>query len=65
VIEFLGVVLVPIGNFHNDVRCAIGDGLAAEARLWRDAGGFVEFVQFGVGGFVAGLQALMNDDVAR
>src|SRR5437879_1214005 len=64
VIEFLGVVLVPIRDFHNDVGGAIGNGLAAEARLWRDAGSFVELVQFGVGSFVARLQALMNNDVA-
>src|SRR5712692_5062984 len=65
VIEFLGVVLVPIGNFHNDVRGAVGNGLAAEARLWRDARGFVELVEFGVSGLVARFKPLMNDDVAR
>src|SRR5437879_5137567 len=64
-IEFLGVILVPVGNFHDDVGSAVGDGLAAEARLRRDAGGFVEFVEFGVGGLVAGLEALAHDDVAR
>jgi hypothetical protein len=31
VIEFLGVVLVPVGNFDDDVGGAVGDGLAAEA----------------------------------
>src|SRR6267143_834065 len=65
VIQFLGVIFVPIGNFHDDVCSAVGDGLAAEARLRRDAGGFVEFVKFGVGGFVAGLEAFAHDDVAR
>src|SRR5947209_16167765 len=65
VIELLGVIFVPVGNLYNDVGGAVGDGLAAEAGLWRDARGFVELIQFGVGGFVAGLQALMNDDVAR
>src|SRR6266478_3288004 len=64
-IEFLGVVFVPIGNFHDDVGGAVGDGLAAEARLRSDAGGFVEFVELGVGGLVAGLQAFAHDDVAR
>src|SRR5216684_3584230 len=64
VIQFLGVVFVPVGDFDDDVGGAVGDGLAAEARLGGDAGGFVEFVEFGVGGFVAGFEALVNDDVA-
>src|SRR6266446_1161290 len=65
VIEFLGVIFVPIGNFDDDVGGAVGDRLAAEARLRRDAGGFVEFIELGVGGLVAGLQAFAHDDVAR
>src|SRR6266850_3141114 len=64
-IEFLGVILVPIGNFDDDVGGAVGDRLAAEARLRGDAGGFVEFVELGVGGLVAGLEAFAHDDVAR
>src|SRR6266849_479834 len=59
-----GVGLVPFGNFDDDVGRAVGDALAAQARLGRDARGFVELVVFGVGGFVAGLQPLMHDDVA-
>ncbi len=54
-IQFFGVVFVPVGDFDDDVGGAVGNGLAAEAGLWGDAGGFVEFVEFGVGGFVAGL----------
>src|SRR6266478_3023673 len=64
-IEFLGVIFVPIGNFHHDVGGSVGDGLAAEARLRGDAGGFVEFIELGVGGLVAGLEAFAHDDVAR
>src|SRR5882724_8126714 len=64
-IEFLGVILVPIGNFHDDVGGAVGDGLAAEARLRGDAGGFVEFIELGVGGLVAGFEAFAHDNVAR
>ena len=63
-IEFLGVVFVPVGDFDDDVGGAVGDGLAAEAGLGGDAGSFVEFVEFGVGGFVAGFKALPDDDVA-
>src|SRR2546425_12933836 len=63
-IEFLGVIFVPIGNFHDDVGGSVGDGLAAEARLRGDAGGFVEFIELGVGGLVAGLEAFAHDDVA-
>src|SRR5260370_38742734 len=64
-VEFLGVVFVPVGNLYDDVGGAVGNGLAAEARLRRDAGSFVEFVELGVGSFVAGFEALVNDDVAR
>src|SRR4029077_13643178 len=60
----LGVVFVPVGDFNDDVGGAIGHGLAAEARFRRDAGGLVEFVEFGVGGFVAGFEPLLHDDVA-
>src|SRR5277367_540912 len=65
VISFFRVIFVPVGNFDDDVGGAIGNGLAAEARLWRDAGSHVQFVEFGVGGFVAGFEALLDDDVAR
>src|SRR5713101_3841713 len=65
VIEFLGVVFIPFGDFNDDVGGAVGHGLAAQARLRGDAGSFVEFVEFGVGGFVAGLEAFSHDDVAR
>src|SRR6266567_2727289 len=63
-IEFLGVVFIPLGNLDDDVGGVVGNGLAAEARLRRDAGGFVELVEFGVGGFIAGFQAFFHDDVA-
>src|SRR5690242_6976456 len=64
VVEFFGVILVPLGNFHDDVGRAVGDGLAAEARLGRNSGSHIEFVEFCVGGFVAGLEALFENDVA-
>src|SRR5260370_24686115 len=64
-IEFLGVILVPVGDFDDDVGGAVGQGLATEARLGRDAGGFVKLVELGIGGFVAGFEAFPHDDVAR
>src|SRR5437016_9386150 len=64
-IEFLGVIFVPVGDFDNDVGSAVGNGLAAEARPRRDAGGFVQLVELGVGGFVAGFEAFAHDDMAR
>src|SRR5439155_4588774 len=64
-VEFLGVVFVPVGNFDDDVGGAVGNGLAAEARLRRDAGGFVQLVELGVGGFVAGFESFAHDDMAR
>src|SRR6266851_6691341 len=64
VIEFLGVVFVPLGNLDDDVGGTVRNGLAAKPRFRRDAGGFVELVEFGVGGFIAGFQAFLHDDVA-
>jgi hypothetical protein len=63
-IGFFSVVFVPLGNFDHDVGGAVGHGLAAQARFGRDAGRFVELVEFGVGGFVAGFEALLHEDVA-
>src|SRR6266704_6658179 len=64
-IEFLGVVFVPLGNLDDDVGGAVRNGLAAKPRFRRDSGSFVEFIEFGIGGFVARLQALPHDDVTR
>jgi hypothetical protein len=63
VIGFLRVIFVPLRNFDDDVGGAVGNRLAAEARLRGDAGSFVKLVQLGVSGFVAGLQAFVNNDV--
>src|SRR5260370_25165878 len=63
-IEFLGVVFVPFGDFNDDISGAVGDSLAAEARFRGDAGSFVEFFEFGVGGFVEGFYAFSQDDLA-
>src|SRR5256886_16334550 len=63
-VEFLGVIFVPVGNFDDDVGSAVGNRLAAEARLRRDAGSFIELVELGVGGFVAGLETFSHDDMA-
>src|SRR5439155_17032677 len=64
-VEFLGVIFVPVGNFDDDVGSAVGYGLAAKASLRRDAGGFVQLVELGAGGIVAGFEAFAHDDVAR
>src|SRR6266852_653385 len=65
VIEFLGVVFIPLGNLDDDVGGAVRNGLAAKPRFRRDSGSFVEFIEFGIGGFVARLQAPPHDDVTR
>src|ERR1700687_1585688 len=65
VVQFLGVVFVPLGNFDDDVGGAVGHGLATEAGLRRDARRFVQLVELGVGSFVAGFEAFPHDDVAR
>src|SRR2546429_159249 len=64
VIQFFSVVLIPLRNFHNDIRRAVRNRLAAEARLRRDTRRFVEFVELRVRRFVAGFEAFTNDDVA-
>src|SRR6516225_2099505 len=65
VVCFFRVILVPVGNFHDDVRRAIGHRLAAKARLWRNARRFVELVKLGVGRFVTGLKSLAHDHMAN
>src|SRR5579859_7493064 len=63
-IQFFRVVLIPLGDFDNDIRGAVWHRLATEARLRRNAWRFVEFVELRVGRFVAGFEAFANDDVA-
>src|SRR5208282_1170375 len=65
VFGFLRVVLVPLGDFDDEILRAVRHALAAEARLRGYAGRFVELVQLSVRRFVAGVEALMNDHVAR
>src|SRR6202158_3676298 len=64
VVQFLGVVFVPLGNFDDDVGGAVGHGLATEAGFRRDARRFVQLVELGVGSFVAGFEAFPHDEVA-
>src|SRR5215471_15532764 len=65
VVRFLRVILVPVGNFHDDVGRAVGHGLAAETRLRCNPWRFIKFVEFRVSRFVTRLQSLLNDDVTR
>src|ERR1700693_2774544 len=64
VLGFFGVVFIPLGDFDHNIFGAVGDTLAAETRFRRDAGGFVQLIELGVGSFVAGVQAFVNDHVA-
>src|SRR5260221_3304002 len=64
VVQLLRVVLVPLGDFDHDVSCTVGNSLATEARLRRNSRSFIELIQFRVGGFIAGLEALLHHDVA-
>src|SRR5438874_13630968 len=64
VIQFFSVVLIPLRNFHNDIRRSVRNRLATQARLRRDARRFVEFVELRVRRFVARFEALTHDDVA-
>src|SRR5271156_6122736 len=61
VIEFFGVIFIPLGNFHHDIRRTVGYGLAAEAGLWRNAWGHIQFIQLRIRRFVAGFQTLAHD----
>src|ERR1700736_570032 len=60
VVGFLGVVLVPAGNFDHDVGRTVGNRLATQTRFRGDAGRLVEFVELRIGGFVARLEALSH-----
>src|SRR5258707_12914729 len=64
VIQFFRVVLIPLRNFHNDIRRAVRNRLATEARLRRDARRCVEFVELGVRRFVPGLEAFTTNNMA-
>src|SRR5260370_9838732 len=64
-IEFLGVILVPIGNFDDDVGGAIRHGLATEARLRRDAGVFIKLSELCLCVFTEGFYAFSDVTDAR
>src|SRR6266404_3456358 len=64
VVQFLGVIFIPMRNFDDDVGGAVGHGLAAQARLRSDSRRFIEFIEFGVSGFVARLQPFFHHYVA-
>src|SRR5262249_8240242 len=64
VVGFASVVFVPVRNFHDDVGCSIGNRLAAETGLRRDAGSFVQFIQLRVRRFVARFQTFSHDHMA-
>src|SRR5258708_13293952 len=64
VVQFLGVIFIPMRNFDDDVGGAVGHGLAAQARLRSDSRRFIEFIEFGVSGFVARLQPFFDHHVA-
>src|SRR5262249_51971826 len=64
-IQLFRVILVPLGNLHDDVGRAVWHSLAAKSRFRGDAWRFVEFVEFCICRFVTGFQSLSDDDVAR
>lgn len=59
-LAFLHQILVPRRDDHQQIPRAVGDALAAQARLRRDRAGRVEHVFLVVGGRVAALPALRN-----
>src|SRR5260370_28431271 len=63
-VSFLGVIPVPVGNFHRDVRSAVRHGLAAQAWFRRDTRRLIELVELGVGRFITRLQTFFYDHVA-
>src|SRR5260221_2936627 len=64
VVQFLGVIFIPMRNFDDNIRGAVGNGLAAQAGLRRDSWRLIEFIEFGVSGFVARFQAFFDHHVA-
>src|SRR5215472_13443256 len=65
VVCFLRVILIPVGNLHNNIRRTIRHGLATETRLRRYPRRFIQLIEFRISGFVAGFKTLLNDHVAR
>jgi len=65
VFRFLGKILIPFGYFDDEVARPVRDALAPQARLRGEPWRFVELIEFRVGRFVAGLEAFVDDDVAR
>jgi len=63
-IHFLSVIFIPVRDFDHDVSRAVWHGLAAQARLRRNPGRFVQFIELRIGRFVAGFQTFFHDDVA-
>src|SRR3974390_2707235 len=63
--RFLGEILVPLRNFDDKVACSVGYALASQSRFCREARGVVELMVVGVGWFVAGLESLVHEHVAR
>src|SRR5271165_6087873 len=56
VVQFLGIILVPLGYLDDDVRRPVRHRLATQSRLRCDPRSFVQLIQFRVRGFVARLQ---------
>ena len=62
-VPFLDQVFIPFGDFDDEVGGAVGNGLAGQAGLQRNRGGFVQLVQFVVRGLAARIQSLFHDNV--
>jgi hypothetical protein len=57
-------ILVPGGNFDDDIHRAVGNTLAAQSRLQRNVRRFIKLVEFVVGRFVTRFETLLDFDVA-
>ena len=57
-------ILVPGGNFDDDVHCAVRDALAAQSGLQRNVRGFIKLIEFVIGRVVTGFKTFFDFNVA-
>ena len=62
---FTDEVTVPAGDFDHDIAAAVGHALTTQSRFRGQTARFLQLIQFVIGGLVARLQPLANDDMTR
>jgi hypothetical protein len=61
---FFHQIFIPFRHFNGQILFTIGDALAGQSGLQAESRGFIELIVFVISGFIAGSQALFDDDMA-